>query len=1337
MDIAEPSPDKPSNPETKPRRRWLKFAAWASVGLALFLVLAASVVAVVLRSTQFHNYVLNTLEKQASARLGTRVQVQNYTLHLRNLSADLYGLTVSGSAPYSSPPLLLVQHIEVGVRVVSVLHRKWYLDNLRIDRPILRVFVDGRGVSKIPAFRGGGGNSNNTLFDLAIRHAVLDQGEVDYNSKETSLEADLHDVEFASSFDSSLQKYSGQLSYVDGHLIAGSLKSIPHSLNAQFDATPTTLSLTKATLTSGRSQLVITASSEDYGSPRIQASYRAVLDGSEIRQILNSPSVPMGLINADGVLRYHNTATGSMLDSLVLNGSMNSRQLDVHTAKVSARIQDLTVRYALENGEATIQELHAYLLGGEIKASGKMAGIGGHSRSTLEVSLSRISLNNLRQTIQPSTRPQKIDLGGVLNAQANAAWGSSLDDLVAHANATVNGRIANAHAGDSGTIPVNSVIHGAYSAASKQLTFLDSYIRLPQTTLTMNGTVSNRSDLALLFQTNDLSEMEAVAGIASPAFGQPAPRLGLAGTASFRGAVQGSTATPHLTGHLIASDLHVNGTAWRRLQVDVDLSPSFAALRHGNLLPASNGQLTFDASTGLRQWSFTNTSPVQVTLDASTLDISDLAKFAKARIPLAGLLTASVKVQGSELSPAGTGKLSLTRAKIYDEPLQSAQLTFSGTGDQVQGNLSIQLPAGNVQSKISIRPREKDYSIELVAQQIRLDRLRTLKSRDIDANGAVNLHASGTGSFQNPQLTATVQIPQLEIQKQTITSLNLQMNVANHVATANLTSAAVGSSMRADVKVNLSGDYVADATLDTSSIPLEPLLTLYASSEADGLTGETELHGTLHGPLKNWKTVEAHIAIPTLKLAYGNAIQLAAVSPIRVDYKDGLLALERAEIRGTDTDLQFQGTFPLTGRAPMSLLLLGTVNLQLAQMFDSEVKSSGELKFNISSHGSGNGSSPNGQIEIVDANFIRSDLPVGLQHGNGVLTLTQDRLNITKFQATVGNGTLTAQGGVAYRPKIRFDLGLAVKDVRMLYPQGLRESVNADLRLGGSIDDALLGGTVNISDLSFTPAFDLTNFMNQFSGGIAAPPTPGFTQNLRLNVAVRASNDINLVSRTLSISGNANLQLRGTAAEPVILGRVSLNNGDIIFNGDRFVVNGGTIEFVNSSETQPVVNLALNTRIQQYDITMRFKGPIDGLRTDYSSDPSLPAADIINLLAFGQTTEANSANASTPANQQAESLVASQVSSQITDRVSKIAGISQLSINPVLAGGTTQGPPGANITVQQRVTGNLFVTFSTNVASTQNQVVMGQYQLSPRVAMSVTRDQSGGFAVDTLIKKTW
>jgi hypothetical protein len=41
------------------------------------------------------------------------------------------------------------------------------------------------------------------------------------------------------------------------------------------------------------------------------------------------------------------------------------------------------------------------------------------------------------------------------------------------------------------------------------------------------------------------------------------------------------------------------------------------------------------------------------------------------------------------------------------------------------------------------------------------------------------------------------------------------------------------------------------------------------------------------------------------------------------------------------------------------------------------------------------------------------------------------------------------------------------------------------------------------------------------------------------------------------------------------------------------------------------------------------------------------------------------------------------------------------------------------------------------VASTQNQTIQGQYQVSPRLAISATRDQNGGFALDTIIKKTW
>jgi translocation and assembly module TamB len=1298
------------------------------------LVVAGITVTLVLRSARFHQYVIDTAEKQASKIIGTQVQLQNFTLRLSTLSLDLYGLTVHGAAPYPDPPLLQVAHAEVGVRIVSILHQKWYLDSFVVDRPVVKVFTDAQGRSNIPVIKSSGSsNSNTSLFDLGIRRAVLDQGVVYYNDRQSVLSADLQNVDFRASFDSTQQKYSGRLSYANGHLQSGTFKPIPHSLEAEFDATPTTFHLSQAKLTSETSQVLLTATLQNYSHPQVQAHYDAVLDGSQFRKILDNPTVPVGLIRASGSVEYQQAANRSFLDTVLVRGDLNSSRLDVQTPQLRSQIRNIAAHYSLENGDATLQDFKASLLGGEVTAAGKMSNIDGNSHSKFNAGIRGIQLAEVNRALKSSAMPKGVMLGGVFNGAADAAWGKTFDDVVAHADATVHGKVS----GNAQVIPVDSAIHGTYTGSNQALALKQSFLRTPQSTLTMNGEVSRRSSLGLKFQSNNLSELETVADLfraATP--GQPAPALGLAGTALFQGTVRGSTSEPHLTGELTASNFRFNGTAWKVLRTNVDVDPSSASLQNADLEPAGHGKITFNASTGLHKWAFTEKSPLQLDLDASQMDIQDLVKLSGQQVPVTGTLAATVRLHGTELSPVGQGNVSITRITAYEQPVNSVTLKFDGTGDEVHGDLGVQLPEGNVQSKVSVRPRARTYNAQLTASGIRLDQLQALKAQNIAATGVVSIKANGAGTFDNPQLDATLQIPEIDIQNQKIANVDLKMNVANHLATANLTSAAVGTQIRADAKIHLVGDYRADATLDTQTIPLQPIFAIYAPDQAADLNGQTEIHGTLHGPLKNQKALEAHVTIPTLKLAYGNSIQLAETSPIRVDYKDTVATLQRSGLKGTDTDLQFQGSMSTANGAPMSLLLLGTVNLHLAQVFAPDIQSSGELKFNIDTKGATNSPELGGQIEIVDANFASGDLPVGLQHGNGVLTLTKDRLNISKFQGTVGGGTLTAQGGVAYRPGVQFDLGLAANGVRVLYPQGMRETVNANLRFAGTTDNSTLGGQVTLADLSFTPAFDLNSFIGQLSGGVSAPATPGLAQNIQLNIGVTSENNINLVSRTLSVNGSANLRVRGTAADPVILGRVNLSGGDIILNGDRFVLNGGTIEFVNPSQTEPVVNLAINTTIQQYNISMRFNGPVDQLRTNYSSDPALPAADIINLLAFGSTTEASAMN-QTPTNQAAESLVASQVSSQVTSRVSKVAGISQLSINPVLAGGTSQGPPGANITIQQRVTGNLFVTFSSNVASTQNQTIQGQYQLSPRVAVSATRDQNGGFGFDTLIKKTW
>jgi translocation and assembly module TamB len=1328
----------------------IRVAAWIGIGVFAAVLAIVVAIAILLNNPQFHRYLLRTAEAKASASLGVKVEFQDFALHLNELRVDLYGITVDGANPYPNPPLLEVDHVEAGVRIVSILHRAWYLKNLRIERPVVRMTVDAHGVSNIPSLqRRGNINSHTSLFDLGIRHALLDRGEIYYNDRLTSLTADLHDLQIRAAFNHSLQRYSGTLVYTNGRVAYGAFRPVAHSFEARFEATPETLDITQSAITIGNSHIALAAMLRNYNHPDIRGHYDILLNGEQLGRLLKIQYLPMGMIRTSGSLQYQQTSNSTALESMKIDGELASHHLDITGSAVRVAVSDVAAHYSVANGEASLRDLHARALGGELIALGSM-NIGRHAHSNLVAEVRGISLENLTRAIRHSVSSHGIVLQGVLDAKASASWGVGLDDVVAHTDAIIRGEAQGRRAkykqvsivgseealnrsAARGGIPIESAIHATYRAPEHEFQLDHSYLRTSQTVLTMNGIVSAHSKLKLLLQANDLREIEMIADVfrSSSLNGSPSS-LGLAGTAAFQGIVKGSTTAPHLTGQLAAQNLQYNGTDWRALRTDVDLSPSNLSLQHADIRSVSGGRVTFGASTGLTNWSFTKSSPIKVQLTALQVNVADIETLTRHNLSITGTLNGGVRLHGNEMNPTGNGEMTLTDAKIYEQPVSLARVSFTGGNNEMHGNVRVVLPAGDILGKVSLRPLEKTYAAEFEARGVELARLQAISSRHIDVAGVAAASVKGSGSFSNPQCDGTLSIPRLAIHGQAVTGINLHMNIANHVADATLHSSAVNTLIDSKAKVQLTGDFLVEASLNTQKIPLEQLFGIYAP-QISKLSGQTELHATLQGPLKRKQLLEAHLTVPILKLSYGNAVQLAAATPIQADYRNGVFTLQHSSIQGTDTNLQFQGSIPITGNTPPSIVLLGTVNLKLVQLFDPNVRSSGEIRFNINSQGL---SDVGGQIAIRDANFASADLPVGLQHANGELSVSRNRLNIRSFEGSVGGGAVTAQGGVAYGKGIQFDMGLDAKGVRMLYPEGLRESIDGDLRLTGTPENAVLGGSIDLSDLSATSAFDLTTFITSLSGGVAAPPSRGFTQNIRLNVAVRSTNNVSLTSRMLTVGGTANLQVRGTVADPVVLGRVNLNRGDVILHGDRFVLNGGTIQFVNPTETQPVVNLNLNTTIQQYSINLRFNGPVNQLRTEYNSDPALPPADIINLLAFGKTSEASAATA-TPANQAAESLVASQVSSQVTSRISKIAGISQLSINPVFAGSNSGGPPGANITIQQRVTGNLFITFSTNVASTQGQTIQGQYQVSPRLAVSATRDPNGGFALDTLIKKSW
>src|SRR5260370_21382215 len=108
------------------------------------------------------------------------------------------------------------------------------------------------------------------------------------------------------------------------------------------------------------------------------------------------------------------------------------------------------------------------------------------------------------KTLMPSASLKQVYLGGTVIAVAYAKWGKTFDDLAAHTDATIQASVGSAANASAKLVPINGVVHAEYTAAKKEIALSNSSLRTQQTSVTLNGAVSNRTSLQVRGQSNDL-----------------------------------------------------------------------------------------------------------------------------------------------------------------------------------------------------------------------------------------------------------------------------------------------------------------------------------------------------------------------------------------------------------------------------------------------------------------------------------------------------------------------------------------------------------------------------------------------------------------------------------------------------------------------------------------------------------------------------------------------------------------------------------------------------------------------------------------------------------------
>jgi autotransporter translocation and assembly factor TamB len=335
--------------------------------------------------------------------------------------------------------------------------------------------------------------------------------------------------------------------------------------------------------------------------------------------------------------------------------------------------------------------------------------------------------------------------------------------------------------------------------------------------------------------------------------------------------------------------------------------------------------------------------------------------------------------------------------------------------------------------------------------------------------------------------------------------------------------------------------------------------------------------------------------------------------------------------------------------------------------------------------------------------------------------------------------------------------------MRLRYPEGFPSMVDADLWLRGDVSAPVLGGSVTVHDAVWTRRFEVDPNIFELGGGgpvLPAGPAGAQTLPLRFDIQVLANNTLRIQNNLADIHASADLRLQGTYDRPAIFGRAEVDRGSILFEGNRYVVTRGTIDFLTppAGSIEPLFDIEAETRVRAasqsdrsevYRVTLGVSGTPRSVSLALGSDPPLPEVDILALL-FGTTTDVSNAElrALSPTGADAAEqallraagvrLIAGSISAPVRRVVEETLRLDTAQITPSI--GTEADPlaASARLILGKRLSPRAYLTFSRALGTAnRDQIIVLEYDQTDRVGLVLTQTGDRTFAVDFRVRRSF
>jgi len=1351
-------------PKRSRRSRWIK------IGVGVVLIVTVISLGLYLNSDGFRDRVRRRVVTELESITGGKVELKNFVWNFSRLQFEFDDLTIHGLEKPGDIPYAHVDHARVSVKIISIFGREIALRELYVEHPVVHLIVypDGSNNQPPPKKGSGGGNAVQQLFSARVERLRVSQGVLVLNQQRIPLDLNADDVTAGMMYTAKPQR-----SYA-GSVRAGSLllhhPGYPQVLSqaeTNFTISNNELKVSSLRWSSGKSQFEASGTLADFHNPRIDGKYRGTLELSQLSKILGVRELRSGIIEVNGTARYLSSEDYFSSGKLVLKDGEYSAP-DLRLSNVDANSD-----FSIAVDRITLTKLNGHALGGSFNgnatithwltaapntgfSSGRVTQTSKREeQGIVELNLADISLSQGLHALLRATSPMnQLRVASTASAKMLMRWTGS----PASADTTIDLDARAVSSAPSSELPLTGSVHAVYHGRNDRTDVAGVNLAARATRISATGAIGKESQLRISVNTSDLSEIDAVAHALSGE--RPNIPAMVHGQASFNGTLVGKLTEPNVSGRLQATDFDTTIVAespapggeqtspnipqkmhWDSFVADVTYSPSLITARN-ILLKRGTAQISGSASTSLSDGRLQPDSRIDVRLRTHDADVQEMQTLAGLQYPITGKLNAEAHISGPLENLNGLGHVQMAGGTIYGEPYRSLSTDLQFQGKQVElRNLTLQQNGGRATGGGTYNFDTKTFAFNVTGSNFDLAHLSRLQNKKLSIGGHADFVASGSGTMASPTINANVSVTGLLLGGEPAgnfhataitrgTDLHLEGHTEMQLASAKLSG-----------DVHLGNDFPAEIHLDLAKLDFDPLLRAYLPGK---VTGHSSVSGkfVLHGPLKRPHEIGVEANVDQFE-ADVQHIKLHNEGPIRFSVGNQVANVEQMHIVGTDTDITGTGRIELAGAGRLDLHANGRMNLAMLQTVNPAISSSGQMTFVVNATGRLNDPNLAGNVQIENGAIAFVDLPNGLSDINGSLNFDRNRLRVQRLNARSGGGDLVLGGYITYSNGIFFDLTATGRDIRIRYPQGVSSQATADLRLVGNAQNSVLSGDVTVTKFGLTPQFDLASYVQRAKQPTNPPSPNSLVDNIRLDVHIVSTPELRVETSMARVSGDVDIRLRGTAARPGVLGRVSIAEGDITFNSTTYHLERGDVVFANPVRIEPVVNVEASARVRDYDITLGFHGTPEKLNVTYRSEPPLPSSDIIALLAFGRTQReaegqvsgSQSASSETFAESASNAILGEALNAAVSSRVQKLFGISRIKIDPNLGGTGTEGNPNARLTVEQQISKNVTVTYLTNLSQYAQEVLQVEYNINKSVALVAVRDYTGVLAIDLRIRQ--